>query len=358
MAETLLSLCGVERPEAQMLTIERADVRDLRKRLRKAGIFDKDEAKQFRRFSAYSVATLGVLGLLIAAPAVWMQVALVPLIGLLLTPAVMHGHDGAHRSLSKNNSINKWMESLAFGLMGGMSTSWWRWKHNGPHHTHPNLISEDRSDPDIMLYPFATAQADYDRSGPAVRFFQKYVQKWAFWPATSQVHFRMRGQSIVFLAKGIFNEGLKREYQIEVLQLFGHVVLFIALPSLFLGFLPTMAVYLGVWSTVSLLLSIIFIPAHVGMPIQSACEDFWGSQMEGSRNYQAPKWAEWICVGLQYQIEHHLFPTIAYTQLPAASEIVQTWADEKGLPYQSLGWGAALVDATRFMGRAWSVPTL
>ena len=130
-----------------MLTIERADVRDLRKRLRKAGIFDKDEAKQFRRFSAYSMATLGVLGLLIAAPAVWMQVALVPLIGLLLTPAVMHGHDGAHRSLSKNNSINKWMESLAFGLMGGMSTSWWRWKHNGPHHTHPNLISEDRSDP-------------------------------------------------------------------------------------------------------------------------------------------------------------------------------------------------------------------
>lgn len=341
-----------------MLTIERTDVRDLRKRLRKAGVFDKDEGKQFRRFAGYSFATLLVFGLLIAAPAVWMQVALVPLIGLLLTPAVMHGHDGAHRSLSKNNTINKWMESLAFGVMGGMSTSWWRMKHNGPHHTHPNLISDERSDPDIMLYPFATAQADYERSGPAIRFFQKYVQKWVFWPATSQVHFRMRGQSVVFLAKGIAKDGFKREYQIEVLQLLGHVVLFIGLPSLFMGILPTLAVYLGVWSTVSLLLSIIFIPAHVGLPIQSECEDFWGSQIEGSRNYSAPKWAEWICVGLQYQIEHHLFPTIPYTQLPRAADIVKQWAEEKGIPYKSMGWGSALADSTRFMGRAWSVPSL
>lgn len=341
-----------------MLTIERTDIRDLRKRLRKAGVFDKDEATQFRRFAGYSVAAAAFFVAMLLVPSWPLKVLCIPIIGLLITPAVMHGHDGAHQSLSKNKKLNKWMESMAFGVMGGMSTSWWRHKHNGPHHTHPNLISDERADPDIQLYPFATAEADYTRSGPLIQFFQKHIQQWVFWPATSQVHIRMRAQGLLFLAKRIRDNGLKSDSVLELVQLGLHFGIFLVLPSLVLGILPAIAVYVGIWSVVSLLLSIIFIPAHVGLPIQSQCDDFWGSQIEGSRNYEAPKWAEWLCVGLQYQIEHHLFPTIPYTQLPRAAEIVKAWAAEKNIPYQSMSWGSALADSTRFMGRAWSVPSL
>ena len=133
-----------------------------------------------------------------------------------------------------------------------------------------------------------------------------------------------------------------------------HVMGWIVIPALAFG--PwAIALYALIWTFVGLVLSMVFAPAHMGMPVVEDTKDIWRLQFETTRNLKVPGWLSFFFIGLDYQIEHHLFPKIPHQRLAEASVITRAWAERNGLPYHEIGYWDGLCDVTNFMSDAWSL---
>lgn len=335
------------------VTLTSDDVRELRESLEQAGVFERRSAFTWVRFFVLLAVSAG-LGFVALTGPWWLAVPLFPLCALTLTIAALYGHEGGHKSLSARSGENTFMLHLAFPFLGGLGALHWGNKHNVGHHGHPNFVgTETTSDPDLDLWPMASSKAVYDASGPIRQAFQRNVQGFAFWPLTMLLVFAMRFESLLYLRRHAKKRGLDRAFWLDAVSLTGHYTAWLVVPSFFFGFLPTLAVYFGLWSFSGLFLAGIFVCAHFGLPVFSRVDDTWLLQMRATRNVSLPRWAAWSFVGLDHQIEHHLFPRMSHNHMRRASVIVKAWAERKGAPYEVLPLWPALVEATRFMERAW-----
>ena len=82
-------------------------------------------------------------------------------------------------------------------------------------------------------------------------------------------------------------------------------------------------------------------------------KDVWRLQFETTRRLTMPKWLSFFFIGLDYQLEHHLFPRIPHQRLPKVAEITRRWSKENGVPYHEISYVDGLIDARRFMAKSW-----
>ncbi|MCG8418528.1 MAG: fatty acid desaturase, partial [Proteobacteria bacterium] len=239
---------------------------------------------------------------------------------------------------------------LMFPLFSGLGAMYWRHKHNGLHHGHPNVLGQD---PDIDIWPMASCRADYESSGRLRRWFQRNLQGYLFWPLTTLMPTVMRIPSIKFVIADLGKRGLTRANAADALCLTAHYTLWLVVPSVVWGPLETIALYMSLWCLVGVLLSLIFAPAHIGLPITSNQFRDWLHQLETTRNLRVPAWLRYLFIGLDYQVEHHLFPTIPHQNMARACVIVRAWCLELGLEHQEVGYRDALVSVTSFIRDAW-----
>ena len=71
-------------------------------------------------------------------------------------------------------------------------------------------------------------------------------------------------------------------------------------------------------------------------------KDFILLQTATTANFRTGRYGRLMCSGLEYQIEHHFFPSVSHVHLHALQPVVQAWCEENGVPYRSLGWGEAI----------------
>jgi len=342
-----------------MVTLTSADIRELREALETSGAFERDSRSAWLRFCVLLIVG-GALGAVAVQGPLWLSCLTLPLASLALTVAALYGHEGGHKSLSRSATENSLMLHLAFPFLGGLGAMYWSQKHNVRHHGYPNVVGAtlkgsdlQANDPDLDLWPMATTKTDYDTAGPVRRFFQRYLQAYCFWPLTALLVFTMRVQSLQYLAARIRARGMERAVALDLAALAGHYLCWIVIPGLAFGFVPTLAFYVSLWMISGLFLAAIFVGAHIGMPVFTSPGDPWSLQLRTTRNLRLPRWAAWAMVGLDHQVEHHLFPRMAHARMPAAAQVVHEWAARKGVPHETMGFGRALVEATRFMRDAW-----
>jgi RNA polymerase-interacting CarD/CdnL/TRCF family regulator len=147
-----------------------------------------------------------------------------------------------------------------------------------------------------------------------------------------------------------------RALVIDIACLLGHYLLWLAIPMLWFGVWPVLLLYAGLWATTGLLLALIFAPAHVGMPVMDEEQRAgWKQQLDTTRNLAMPRWLSWFFVGLDFQVEHHLFPRIPHQNLPRASDIVAPWCERVGVPYHRLGYVSSIRQVTRHVRLSWQV---
>ena len=127
---------------------------------------------------------------------VWVAVALMPVLSMLATSIAMFGHECSHRSLSASPRRNAFFGYLLFTVFSGLSTSYWRRRATIGAHGHPNVESVD---PDIKPFPFSSSADGHHACGPKERFFQRYFQRWLFWPMSTLMCIGMRRSSIVHM---------------------------------------------------------------------------------------------------------------------------------------------------------------
>ncbi|MCP4474902.1 MAG: hypothetical protein GY821_10135 [Gammaproteobacteria bacterium] len=308
-----------------MLTIN--DIQQLRQTLEAQGCFKRARLRSILKIT--SMALIAIVGYVIA-----LKVAL-PIGLLLLLPlsipfavVVMMGHEAGHQATFRSRLANNSLFLLLFSLIGGVSVTYWSHKHNKRHHAAPNVVGMDD---DIELWPIAFYREKIVASRVTTQFFQKHCQHWLFWGLCFFLSFSMRWDSIAYFFK--HRHQLKRDAVVDIALLVMHYSLWLLLPLFFVGVVKTLLCYLVLWALVGWILAMVFIVGHTGRPVLNQLNNRWLVALTTSQNTKLPRWLSWCFVGLDYQIEHHLFPKLNHFRMRKAGTYVKAWVRERQLPY-------------------------
>jgi len=255
----------------------------------------------------------------------WFQLLIAAAFGLLFTQVAFITHEAAHRQVLAKVTANDRLARLLAGFVG-LSYSWWDSKHSR-HHSNPNVVGKD---PDIDVDTISFVQEDAAKSRGIVRMITR-KQGWLFFPLLTLEGANLHFQSIKYL---VSREPIKRrwtELGLITLRFALYLTpLFLFLPvGMAFAFLGVQLAVFGVYMGAS------FAPNHKGMPIleRDIRIDFFTKQVRTSRNISGGWWATWLMGGLNYQIEHHLFPNMPRPHLAKAREIVREYCSTMNVPY-------------------------
>jgi fatty acid desaturase len=278
----------------------------------------------------------------------WWQVGVAAFVAVLSTQLGFLGHDAGHRQVFASGRANEWLGVLLANLCVGFSYGWWVDKHNR-HHAHPN--DEDK-DPDVGAGALAFTAGQVRRSGRVARALYRY-QAWTFFPLLLLEAINLRVSSVRHLVSG-----RRRRRTGETLLIGMHVAAYVAVVFLILSPLKA-AVFIAVHQALfGLYLGCSFAPNHKGMPMLSGADaaDFLRRQVLTSRNVRGHWATDFVLGGLNYQIEHHLFPSMPRGNLRHAQRIVREFCGAHQVPYVESGLVASYAQALRHLNRIGRVP--
>jgi fatty acid desaturase len=274
----------------------------------------------------------------------WWQMLTAVLLAVVSAQVALLGHDLAHRQIFRSRSTSEKVGWFIGNLANGMGYGWWNDKHNR-HHANPN---HEELDPDVAPGLFVWSQRQAVFAQGMATWFAKY-QAQLFFPVLLFEGLNLNWSGIRSVAKpGLKNRGM------EALFLAVHWVAYFG--ALFLVLSPGKAivfflVHKAVWG---LYMGSVFAPNHKGMPtfVGETELDFLHKQVLTSRNVKGGRLVDFALGGLNYQIEHHLFPGMPSLHLKYAQPIVEQFCDEKGIPYHETGliqsWREALTQMHRY----------
>ena len=250
----------------------------------------------------------------------WFQLIVAGALGVLFTQVAFIGHDGGHQQVWRSRRANDLLTVFAGNLLVGLSFGWWIDKHNR-HHSHPN---HEGQDPDIGdgVLAFTTDQiaARHARLG---RFVARN-QAWLFFPLLLLEGLNLHVASARYLTSK--PAGRAGRYRVLEIALFTvHVLAYVAALLLVLDPGKALAFFAVHQAVFGLYMGCSFAPNHKGMPtIPPAGKiDFLRRQVLTSRNVRGGWFTDWLLGGLNYQVEHHLFPNMPRANLRKAQAIVR-----------------------------------
>ncbi|KAK9904344.1 hypothetical protein WJX75_009822 [Coccomyxa subellipsoidea] len=261
----------------------------------------------------------------------WQQLALV-------------GHDVGHNQILRTRSLDS-MIGIGITLFLGASVQWWKYNHN-THHVTPNSSEHD---PDIQHLPFFALSNQFFKNlrstfyqatmvfDNAITKMMISIQHYTFLPMMLVARFGFYAMSTFhLLAKG--RPAIYKPF--EVAAFLGFFTWYLALCFC----LPTWTERILFFAISHACFGIINLQTtlnHWGRPVEhgSALEnydnDWTTTQMMATNNVSCPVWMDWFHGGLQYQIEHHLFPDLPRHHLRAASAYVRPMCENLGIKYHS-----------------------
>ncbi|HYC79621.1 MAG TPA: acyl-CoA desaturase [Candidatus Binatia bacterium] len=247
-------------------------------------------------------------------------------------------HDGAHGSFSRY----KWLNSLAsnFANFLGASQHMWKTKHNVIHHTYTNIHGVDDDIEARPLLRLCDEQEHYKIHRFQHLYFPvAYSLLYIYWIFVTDYK--------KYFSRRIGNTPLRamtvREHVEFWLYKLAHAFIFVALPIYFVGFMPWMIGFLTMGLVAGFVLSIVFQLAHTvehtHFPLPNDAtgkmEDEWAiHQIKTTANFATRnKVVSWLVGGLNFQVEHHLFPKISHIHYPEISRIIKRACQEYGINY-------------------------
>jgi fatty acid desaturase len=255
----------------------------------------------------------------------WWQLGIAAFLAVVFTQIGFLGHDAGHGQIFRSRRANYIVGILHGNLAIGLSYGWWVEKHNR-HHAHPNTEGED---PDLAVAPLAFTRGQARLSRGIARVIHRY-QAYLFFPLLLLEGLSLHVNSVkVLLRRTTRNRA--REAWLLAAHAVGYLgIVFLVLPPV--KALVFIAVQQGLFG---LYLGCSFAPNHKGMPILTMAEqrDFLRRQVLTSRNVDGGWLTDFVLGGLNYQIEHHLFPSMSRPNLPRSQELIRTFCQEHGVPY-------------------------
>ncbi|WP_213454535.1 fatty acid desaturase family protein [Rhizomonospora bruguierae] len=331
-----------------------SDFADLSRRVTAAGLTR-------RRPGFYTVAIAATIGALAATWVAfalvgdsWWTLAVAAAMAVATTQVAFLGHDVGHRQVFRTRRPSEISGLLLGNLAIGLSFGWWMDKHTR-HHANPNHEDED---PDVGAGVLAwTPEQAAERRGRAGRWLARR-QAYLFFPLLT-----LEGLNLHVASGLAIRRTPVRHRTAEAVLLLLHAAAY--LTAVFAVLSPGkallfIAVHQGLWGVY---MGCSFAPNHKGMPIIGPGQrlDFLRKQVLTSRNVRGGRVVDVLLGGLNYQIEHHLFPSMPRPNLRRVRPVVREYCAELGLPYTETGlltsYRLALAHLNSVAGRPDQQPT-
>lgn len=288
--------------------------------------------------SAYLGSFAAILLLDVSA---WLLLPFVVLMGFAMAGIGMSiMHDALHGSYSKSPAVNKFM-GRSLNFLGG-SAFIWNIQHNVLHHTYTNIhgLDEDIETKVIVRLCKHAPLKHFYRFQHVYVFFAYGLMTLLMLVSDFIKLFKYHKRGMVEKQK----VRLSREYVKMVVYKASYLFLMLGLPLLLTSLLwwQVLIGFLLIHFMAGYILSIVFQLAHVVEGAEQPIPDSEGTmqnawavhQLQTTANFSRDNsFLNWYVGGLNFQIEHHLFPNISHIHYRQLSKIVQATAEEFQLPY-------------------------
>ncbi|HEX3515960.1 MAG TPA: acyl-CoA desaturase [Trebonia sp.] len=256
----------------------------------------------------------------------WAALAVAAFLGMLFTQLGFIGHDAGHNQVFCTRRRNRLLGFAVGNALIGLSFGWWVPKHSA-HHAHPNEIGRD---PDIGE---GSAQPSPDAPGEGRGALASWLARWQaplFFPLML-----LRSSGMHVLGINRLARRRDRASAVEASLIFLHAALYLTVVLWVLSPLKALAFVAVQQGVFSLYLGISFAPNHKGMPlIESAtAAGFARRQVVTARNVSGGRLTTFMLGGLNYQIEHHLFPSMPRPNLRRVQGMVRDFCAGADLGY-------------------------
>jgi linoleoyl-CoA desaturase len=285
-------------------------------------------------------AALLYIVLVFFTPVFWIAIPLSILFGLSLGVIGFNVmHEGGHQSFSKHPWMNK-ASAYSLNMLGGI-TYFWKIKHNVNHHTFTNI---DGMDSDIDAKPFMRMHAEQPRF-----WFHRFQH--IYWVALYGISYIawvfFEDFQKYFTGRHSANSTPKKlalkEHFIFWLTKLMYVGVYLVVPIVMVGWLPALIGFFIVTFVTGLSISVVFQLAHVVEDTQfhsshdqgDAAKQEWAiHQIQSTANFATGSSVlHWLLGGLNFQIEHHLFPRISHVHYPQVSRLVKDACKQYNVTY-------------------------
>ncbi|KAI3449225.1 hypothetical protein Pfo_005890 [Paulownia fortunei] len=264
------------------------------------------------------------------------------------------GHDSGHYQIMTTRGYNKFAQILTGNCLTGISIAWWKWTHNA-HHVACNSLDHD---PDLQHLPVFAVSSSLFQSltshfykrkltfDSLSRFFVSY-QHMTFYPVMCIARINLYMQTFLLLFS-------KRKVPDRSFNILGVLVFWTWFPLL-VSCLPNWnerILFVLASFCVTSIQHIQFCLNHFAANVYIGApkgNDWFEKQTSGTIDISCSSWMDWFFGGLQFQLEHHLFPRLPRCQLRNVSPLVQELCKKHNLPYRSLSF---------FEANKWTLKTL
>ena len=326
------------------------DFRNIRQELLRRGLFETNMNYYYKMFAWYGALFITSLYLTLRCQSTMAHIVGAMTMGLFWQQVAGLGHDLGHSSVSHNFQFDNLVGSTFGCLVMGISTGWWKRSHN----THHVVCNSIENDPDIQHMPVLAVTPEITKKPFWSSYHEKVVsmdafaqffvghQHWFFFIIMAVARFNLYAQSWILLA----TVALKPKNAV-VMHFYYHELVCLSLFALWLTAvvcsLPSWGESIG-WVLVShmftCLLHLQIVISHFSMETyhgnayNDASDEWYKMQIKTSMNVSCPEWMDWFHIGLQFQIEHHLYPTLPRHNLRIAKYMVMEVCRKHGIPYE------------------------
>lgn len=318
---------------ATILAPATSNYTELLARVKAAGLLHKKPSFYVIRLVILSIAALGLwtAGGFIGAsgaqdsliiPAAF---AIAGLLGIVSAQFGFIAHEASHRQIFRNNKWNDWTGLFLANLFAGLSYGFWMRKHN-KHHQKPNQIGQD---PDIAIRVLSFTVESRDEKRGLERWVSNR-QGYLFPFLLFLTGFDLLLDSFQALRRKDRSVGIRAlEFSLMVIRQTAPYVIM----GMMFGWLWAIALWVFMMMIFGFFMGAAFAPNHKGMPLvpRDAKLDFFERQVVTSRNIRGSWLKDNLMGGLNYQVEHHLFPSMARPYLKRAHDIVMAYCADKNI---------------------------
>jgi fatty acid desaturase len=322
-----------------------AGFRALALRVRAMGLLDRRPGYYRVKITLTVFAFFAGWALFVMAGNSWTALAVAPLVGVICTQLGFIGHDAGHNQVFGTRRRNRLLGRAVGNALIGLSFGWWVPKHNA-HHAHPNEIGRD---PDIGEgLALASSGAPGNGPGPLASWLARW-QAPLFFPL---MLLRSGGMHVLGIRRLLRRRD--RASAVEASLLILHAALYLTVVLWVLSPLKALAFIAVQQAVFSLYLGISFAPNHKAMPVieSATAAGFARRQVVTARNISGGRLTTFLLGGLNYQIEHHLFPSMPRPNLRRVQGLVQDFCAATNLGYSEENFAESFRQIIRHLSDA------
>ena len=322
-----------------------SDFSELARDIRASGLMRRRYGYYWTKILAVPVVfAVAITGFILLGDT-WWQLAVAVVFAVIFTQTAMLGHDAAHRQIFKSGKWNDWISLIVGDLFVGMSYGWWQHKHTR-HHANPN---KEGLDPDLELPVVSFTPDQAIRRRNPVTGWAIAHQGAFFFPILLFEGLSLHASSVrrVFQREHIDRRWVEMAFMAVRFGGYLTLVFLVLSPGIAFAFLGVQLGLFGFYMGAS------FAPNHKGMPLvpKDVTLDFLRRQVLMSRNIRGSRMLDVAMGGLNYQIEHHLFPSMPRPHLRRAAPLIAAYCREHDVPYTETGLFQSYGIVLRYINR-------